>query len=57
MDTILKIALMATLLVAAVSPLAVWANSALLRDVGSSVQSSLPIASFLMSDEDLQYDN
>jgi hypothetical protein len=55
MDTIIKATLMATLLVAAVSPLAVWANSTLLRDYGGSIQRPLPIAPFLMSDEDLQY--
>jgi hypothetical protein len=55
MNTIIKAALMATLLVAAVSPLAVWANSTLLRDYGGSIQRTFPIAPFLMSDEDLQY--
>ena len=55
MGTIIKAALMAALVVAVTWPLAILANSALPQDVGGSVERSLPIASFLMSDEDMQY--
>jgi hypothetical protein len=55
MDAITKGALMAALVVAFSWPLANWANSELPLDVGGNLQQSLPIDSFLMSDEDLHY--
>jgi hypothetical protein len=55
MDAIIKAALMAALVVAATWPLVNLAKSELPRDYAGSIQRSAPIASFLMSDEDMQY--
>jgi len=55
MDAIIKAALMTALVVAATWPLVNLAKSELSRVDAAGIQRSAPIASFLMSDEDMQY--